>query len=127
MTKKKNVVQKFRSFYSNLDYYDKEHLYDILAAIRGYDYSNREGEFPSEEAKRYTAGLVRSVLGFTHGLGLINSEEEIKVRSAEKVALKQFKNLPTHYRVHARKALEALRDIGEVSSDFVEDIIKAGS
>ena len=113
--KPKNVVQKFRGFWSGLRKEEKEDLYDLLSAIRGPDIENDSQYQTSLNIKKLGTGRVRYLL-----VGDINKgiTEPFKLDKSDLVKLSalikktnSIKNF-SHYSGHLRIAIETLEEIG---------------
>ncbi len=119
MTKKKDVVQKFKTFFTNLNVEDRKRLYDILAAVRGPD------TYDVNDIKYRTTGRIRYLLGLTRGTiinngvdGFItdfcpgsNSEPFEKMEKLLQL-LDEF--VSNHYREHVIAALKHLQTLGYI-------------
>ena len=127
--KKKNVLDKFVTFFSSLDENEKDDLWGVLTALRGPD-SN------SELAKRYTTMRIRAELFNRKSLidsngteilkgteALVNSEppEDAIDLGLTIVCLKEEKQ---HFLRHLKYAIEVLNERKAGCVDDVKILLK---
>lgn len=118
MTKKKNVAEKFKTFFKNLDKDQKGQLYAMLAIIRGPDDEQ-------ESQKRLTSCKIRHLLGIVE-----NSENGYFSRTyrrcpstnSEPLDLEELKEVADkrgydHFGVHVEDLIKALINAGIVKDD----------
>lgn len=115
MSKEKNVVQKFREFFFNLNGYDQEHLWAIMTALRGEDGG-------SDYLKAYTTCRIRGeLLGRTgeegHQYGSYVSLSLQGAKESEFCCSRHYnfrdvklayQDAGAHFRGHIKKAIDAL-------------------
>ena len=115
--KPKNVVQKFRGFWSGLNKNEKGNLYDLLATIRGPDINNKSQYQNSNKIKRLGTGRIRYMLMGNSADGI---RTDNKLKRSDLIVLTQLidktrsKNNFSHYTIHLRNAIDVLEEIGIV-------------
>jgi hypothetical protein len=128
VTKKKDVVQKFKTFYLGLDEVERRTLYDILTALRGPDDKSSRGV-----KKRNITNRIRYLLGIHSSgmadVGACNKPANFYVGTNSEpfpsfnFLNKKFKLTSSgkHYNEHALRALQELDALGYLPKDEEEE------
>jgi hypothetical protein len=129
MTKKKDVVQKFKTFFLNLDNEERRTLYDLLSCIRGPDIESKCFKKIVTARIRFLLGVTRHNIpngetGISNTLKYFSPSYSAIEFSTLKNTLTEFKLLDSgedrferHYEAHLVAALEHLNAMGYMGKE----------
>ncbi len=122
MTKRKNILQKFGSFYNRLDKTERRQLIDLMSCWRGPDDSN--SKVKTNTSAKIRAYIMKYVAGVTTeencGKTFIQSEDFGSTQiNREPLTLNNVhgnedKAISPHFSGHMKRAYEILEDLGEL-------------
>ena len=123
MTKKKNVVEKFKTWFTRLPPDETRQLYDLLCLLRGPD-SSPKRVFSTVDAKIATTQRVRHILGVdydsvpdTNGRVSGPASTDAPFQPTESILETVEKYSNPHFVGHVKDALKTLVELGYVKNE----------
>jgi len=114
----RNVVEKFKDFFTALTNDEQRDLYDIMVMVRGPDHGGDSSKVKEMITARirYLFGIVdRSYNG--HFRQFIPSSNSVPFPSYQEILMKARGIENYHYQSHAMEALKRLHELGIIKSD----------
>ncbi len=112
MTKKKDVVQKFKTFFTRLSPNEQRTLYDILSVLRGPDDLENQQTYIKYDITCKIRSLVCATSFYTFFPGIDEQLFDPIVLLVKKYSMTSHPE--DHYKMHAYAALRQLHDLGYV-------------
>ena len=120
-TKRKTVLEKFRTFFKGLSLYDRSSIWILLTALRSCDRDNTH-RIKLLTTCRLRTAIFGSVLGDKDYISGCGAETRRKELTAEEIveAEKLLNETPYHFKHHLLNAIECLE---EMNCEHISDLI----
>ena len=121
VTKRKTVLEKFRTFFKKLNPGERNIIWILLTALRSCDMDNTD-RIKQLTTCRLRAAIFGLELGNTNYLNGCGAETQIEELTAEEIveAEKLLSETPYHFKHHLLDAIECLE---EMNCEHISDLI----